>query len=93
MMDESRSRSIEKSCIMYVRHVDNFEAKAAFYDLVDLDGSGNTNNIVKALTDMWKKDGLDQAYRLARGCGSISPTKFYTLSAKFFPLYFCVSFY
>ena len=59
MMDESTSRSIEKSSIIYVRYVDNFEAKTAFYGLVDLDGSRNTNKLVKALTDMWKKEGLN----------------------------------
>ena len=59
MMDESTSRNTEKSCIIYVRYVDNFEAKTAFYGLVDLDGSGNATNIVTALTDIWKKDGLD----------------------------------
>ncbi|CAF3984796.1 unnamed protein product, partial [Adineta steineri] len=59
MMDESTSRSTEKSCIIYVRFVENFEAKTSFYGLVDLEGDGTANNIVKALTNMWKNDGLD----------------------------------
>ena len=51
MMHESRFRSIEKSCTIYVRYVNNFEARTAFYGLLNLDGSGNADNIVKALTD------------------------------------------
>ena len=59
MIDESTFRSIEKSYIIYVRYVDDFEAKTTFYGLLNLNESGNANNIVKALTHMWEKDDLD----------------------------------
>jgi hypothetical protein len=59
MLDETTSRSTEKSCIIYVRYIDDFEAKTSYYGLADLGGDGTAGSIVKALTGMWKNDGLD----------------------------------
>ncbi|CAF1348456.1 unnamed protein product [Adineta ricciae] len=58
MMDESTSRSTEKSCIIYVRYVENNEAKTSYYGLLDLQGDGTAKNIVKNLSELWSKDGL-----------------------------------
>ena len=58
MMDESTSRSNERSCIVYVRYIDNYEPKTAFYCLLNLDGDGTANSIINALTNMWDKDDL-----------------------------------
>ncbi len=57
-MDESTSRTTEKSCIVYVRYVENYEAKTAYYGLLNLDGDGTADNIVKKLNNLWKKDSL-----------------------------------
>ena len=48
-MDETTSRSAEKSCIIYVRYMENFESKTSYYGLLELDGDGTANNIVKSL--------------------------------------------
>jgi len=58
MMDETTSRTNEKSCIVYVRYVENYESKTAYYGLLNLDGNGTAINIMKTLTDMWDKDDL-----------------------------------
>lgn len=57
-MDESTSRSTEKMCIVYVRYVEENEPKTAYYGLLDLEGDGTAKNIVKCLTNLWKKDDL-----------------------------------
>ncbi|CAF0828501.1 unnamed protein product [Rotaria sordida] len=58
MLDESTSRTTEKSCIIDVHYVENYEAKTAYYGVINLDGDGSAGNIIKALTSMWEKDGL-----------------------------------
>ena len=58
MMDESTSRTTEKSCIIYVRYVENCEAKTACFGLLDLEGDETAENIVKSLSNVWKKDNL-----------------------------------
>ncbi|CAF2948053.1 unnamed protein product [Rotaria sp. Silwood2] len=58
MLDESTSRTNEKSCIIYARYIENYEPKTAYYGLLNLDGDGSAGNIIKALTSMWEKDGL-----------------------------------
>jgi hypothetical protein len=59
MMDESTSRSVEKSCIIYVRYIENFEPKTSYYALVELDGDGSAPNIVKSLAYLWEQDGIN----------------------------------
>jgi hypothetical protein len=59
MMDESTSRSTEKSCIVYVRYVEDTEAKTSYYGLLDLQGDGTAKNIVRNLTSLWTKDDLN----------------------------------
>ena len=59
MIDESTSRSTDKSCIVYVRYVENFEAKTSYYGLLDLNSDGTAKNIFKSLTCLWKKDDLN----------------------------------
>ncbi|CAF1446311.1 unnamed protein product [Rotaria sordida] len=54
MMDETTSRSAEKSCIIYVRYMENFESKTSYYDLLELDGDETANNIVKSLVHLWE---------------------------------------
>ena len=58
-MDETTSRSIEKSCIVYVRYLENFEPITSFYGLIGLDGDGTAQNIVKSLVYLWEQDGID----------------------------------
>ncbi|CAF1659717.1 unnamed protein product [Rotaria sp. Silwood1] len=61
MMDETTSRSAEKSCIIYVRYMENFESKTSYYGLLELDGDGTANNIVKSLVRLWEQDGINPA--------------------------------
>ena len=58
MMDESTSRTTEKSCIVYVRYLEDYEPKTAFYGLLDMEGDGTAANIVKSINDVWQKDDL-----------------------------------
>ncbi len=57
-MDETTSRTTEKACIVYVRYVEDNEAKTAYYGLLDLEGDGTSENIVKCLSSLWDKDDL-----------------------------------
>ena len=57
-MDESTSRSVEKSCIVYVRYLDNYEPRTAFYGLINMEGDGSAENIVRRISDAWKDDEL-----------------------------------
>ncbi|CAF0950742.1 unnamed protein product [Adineta steineri] len=56
MMDESTSRSNAKSSIVYVRYVEDNEARTSYYGLIDFQGNGTAKNIVNTLTDLWTKD-------------------------------------
>ncbi|CAF0857415.1 unnamed protein product [Adineta steineri] len=56
MMDESSSRSNAKSSIVYVRYVEDNEARTSYYGLIDFQGNGTAKNIVNTLTDLWTKD-------------------------------------
>ncbi|CAF4969970.1 unnamed protein product [Rotaria sp. Silwood1] len=58
MLDETTSRTVEKSCIVFVRYIDNFEPKTAYYGLIDLEGDGTASNIVKSLSSLWQKDDI-----------------------------------
>ena len=57
-MDESTSRTVEKSCIIYVRYIEHDEPKTSYYGLLDLHGDGTAKNIVKCLNELWSKDDL-----------------------------------
>ncbi|CAF1919155.1 unnamed protein product [Rotaria magnacalcarata] len=59
MMDESMSRTTQKSLIVYVRYLDNYEPKTSYYCLLDLDGDGTAQNIVDSISWMWRKDDID----------------------------------
>ena len=58
-MDESTSRTTQKSLIVYVRYLDNFDSKTSYYCLLDLDGDGTAQNIVDSISYMWKKDDVN----------------------------------
>jgi len=57
-MDESTSRTTEKNCIVYVRYLDNYEPRTAFYGLINMEGDGSADNIVRKITALWEKDDL-----------------------------------
>ena len=57
-MDESTSRSTEKNCIVYVRYLDNYEPRTEFYGLMNMEGDGSAENIVKKIKELWDKNGL-----------------------------------
>ncbi|CAF4595431.1 unnamed protein product [Rotaria magnacalcarata] len=57
-MDESTSRSIEKNCIVYVRYLENFEPRTTFYGIINMEGDGSAENIVKNLSTSWENDDL-----------------------------------
>jgi hypothetical protein len=59
MLDESTSRTVEKSLIIYVRYFEDVEAKTTFYGILGLDGDGTANNIVNSIKELWKKDDLN----------------------------------
>ncbi|CAF4257995.1 unnamed protein product [Rotaria sp. Silwood2] len=59
MMDETTTRTIEKSCIVLVRYVDNFEPKTAYFGLMNLEGDGTAANIVKSISSLWRKDDIN----------------------------------
>jgi len=58
MMDESTSRSIEKTCIVYVRYLDGFEPRTAFYKILNLEGDGSADSIVRRIIALWEMDDL-----------------------------------
>ncbi len=58
-MDESTSRTCEKSCIVYARYIDNYEQKTEFYGLLNMDGDGSAQNIVDKLVFLWDEDGIN----------------------------------
>ena len=59
MLDESTSRTVEKSVIIYVRYFENNEAKTSFYGILGLDGDGSADNIANSIKSLWEKDGLN----------------------------------
>ena len=59
MLDESTSRSVEKSLIVYIRYFESGEAKTAFYGILGLNGDGTANNIVNSMKQLWQKDDLN----------------------------------
>ncbi|CAF4854280.1 unnamed protein product, partial [Rotaria sp. Silwood1] len=59
MMDESTSRTTQKTLIVYVRYLDNFEPKTSYYCLLDLEGDGRAQNIVDSISWMWRKDDIN----------------------------------
>ena len=59
MLDESTSRSVEKSLIVYVRYFENGEAKTSFYGILGLDGDGSAINIVNCIESLWRADDLN----------------------------------
>ncbi|CAF1608473.1 unnamed protein product, partial [Didymodactylos carnosus] len=59
MMDESTSRTTEKSCIVDVRYLDNYESKTSFYGLMNMEGDGTAENIVNNISELWEKDEID----------------------------------
>lgn len=61
MMDESTSRSTEKSCIVYVRYLDDFKPQTSFYGILNMEGDGSAENIVNKLLELWKRDDLPLA--------------------------------
>ncbi|CAF3716675.1 unnamed protein product [Rotaria socialis] len=58
MMDESTSRSIEKNCIVYVSYLENVVPKTAFYGLINMEGGGPAENIVKRISELWRNDDI-----------------------------------
>ena len=58
-MDESTSRTTQKSLIVYVRYLDNFDSKTSYYCLLGLDGDGTAQNIVDSISYMWRKDDVN----------------------------------
>ncbi len=59
MLDESTSRTVEKSLIIYVRCFEDVEVKTTFYGILGLDGDGTANNIVNSIKELWEKDDLN----------------------------------
>ena len=59
MMDESTSRTVEKSCIVYVRYLEDYKPMTSFYGILNLEGDGTAANIVKTVRDVWQKDDLN----------------------------------
>ncbi|CAF4511470.1 unnamed protein product, partial [Rotaria socialis] len=59
MLDESTSRCTEKTCIIYVRYIENNEAKTSYYGLLDLQGDGTAKSIVNTLLILWRKDNIN----------------------------------
>ncbi|CAF2551925.1 unnamed protein product [Rotaria sp. Silwood2] len=59
MLDESTSRTVEKSLIIYVRYFENGESKTSFYGVLGLDGDGSASNIVNCIKSLWRKDDLN----------------------------------
>jgi len=59
MLDESTSRSVQKSLIIYVRFFEDNEAKTKFYGILELNGDGSAQNIVEFIKSVWQKDDLN----------------------------------
>lgn len=59
MLDESTSRTVEKSIIIYVRYFDDRESKTSFYGIMNLNGDGTASNIVDSIKCLWNKDDLN----------------------------------
>lgn len=59
MMDESTSRTTQKSLIVYVRYLDNFERNTSYYCLIDLDGNVTAQNILDSMSYVWRKDDIN----------------------------------
>ena len=39
--------------------MDNWEQKAAFYGLINMDGDGSAQNIIDKLSILWSNDGIN----------------------------------
>ncbi|CAF4981731.1 unnamed protein product, partial [Rotaria sp. Silwood1] len=72
MMDESTSRTVEKSCIVYVRYLENYHPKTAYYTLLDMEGDGTAANIVETISSVWRKDDLDPVNSCWFACDNAS---------------------
>lgn len=59
MLDESTSRTTEKSLIVYVRYFDDGKAETRFYGILGLDGDGTAENIANSIKTLWEKDDLN----------------------------------
>ncbi|CAF4346814.1 unnamed protein product [Rotaria sp. Silwood2] len=59
MIDESTSRNVEKSPIIYVRYFENWESKTNFYEVLGLDGDDSIVNIVNCIKSLWQKDDIN----------------------------------
>ncbi|CAF1376387.1 unnamed protein product [Adineta ricciae] len=59
MLDESTSRTVEKSLIIYVRYFEQGEAKTRFYGIIGLSGDGTALNIVNSMKTFWQKDDVN----------------------------------
>ncbi|CAF4448296.1 unnamed protein product [Rotaria sp. Silwood2] len=49
MIDESTSRNVEKSPIIYVRYFENWESKTNFYEVLGLDGDDSIVELINIL--------------------------------------------
>ncbi|CAF1341874.1 unnamed protein product, partial [Rotaria sordida] len=72
MMDESTSRTVEKSCIVYVRYLENYHPKTSYYALLDMEGDGTARNIVETISDVWRKDDLNPVNSCWFACDNVS---------------------
>ena len=59
MLDESTSRTIEKSVIIYVRFFEKRESNTSFYGIMGLDGDGSANSIVSSIKSLGRRDDLN----------------------------------
>lgn len=58
-MDESTTRTVEKSCVVYVRYLEDNQPKTSYYCLLDMEGDGTATNIVEKMGNIWHVDGLN----------------------------------
>ncbi|CAF2482471.1 unnamed protein product [Rotaria sp. Silwood2] len=59
MIDESTSRNVKNSLIIYARYFGNGESKTNFYGVLGLDGSDSIVNIANGIKLLWRKDDLN----------------------------------
>ena len=74
-MDESTNRSTEKSCIVYVRYLDDFKPQTSFYGILNMEGDGSAENIVNKLLELWERDDLPLAKTCWLGTDNASTFK------------------
>ena len=58
-MDETTTRTVEKSCVAYVRFLQDNQPKTSYYCLLNMGGGRTTANIVEKMGNIWYVDGLD----------------------------------